>query len=202
LPRDDRFYDYLEGQADTARRAARALQGLKEGRPLQELQNVVQGLEHEGDKLCHEVEEALARTFVTPIDREDLQRLSSELDDILDLTNAAVRVATLYGVTAPTEPMLKLVDVLGSATEVLVGCIARLRRHAYAEILDDTKAVRALEKEADAVFRKAVSLLFQDERVDAKRLLRERAVLDDLENAVDRCEHVARTLANLAVKHG
>ncbi len=64
----------------------------------------VQDLEHKGDNIYHQMEEALAKTFVTPIDREDLQKLSAELDDILDLTNGAMRTAVLYGVEKPTLP--------------------------------------------------------------------------------------------------
>ena len=73
---------------------------------------------------------------------------------------------------------------------------------AYADLLDDGRKLRSLEKEADGVFRAAVSQLFKDPAVDAKVLLREKEVLEDLENAVDHCDNVADTLANIAVKHG
>ena len=78
----------------------------------------------------------------------------------------------------------------------------RLRRHEYAGLLEASRAMRLLEKEADLVFREAISELFHDPTADARRMLREKEVLEDLENAVDQCELVAETLANLAVKHG
>ncbi len=77
-----------------------------------------------------------------------------------------------------------------------------LRMHRYAEITDETRKLRKLEKEGDAVFRDAVSKLFHDEANDAKTILREKQVLEDLENALDACEELGETLANLAVKHG
>src|SRR3954462_5525693 len=88
LPREDHFYDFLEKQAEATREGAKALTKFStNGTTAQEASAEVQKIEHEGDRIVHEMEEALARTFVTPIDREDLQKLSSELDDVLDLMN-------------------------------------------------------------------------------------------------------------------
>ena len=122
LPREDHFYDFLERQAVVAHRGAHALRSFKDG-DVARVRDAVQFLEHEGDKIVHEMEEALAKTFVTPIDREDLQKLSSELDDVLDLMNATVRAAALYGVGRATEPMMKLIDVLVRCTEMLEATI-------------------------------------------------------------------------------
>jgi|HubBroStandDraft_2_1064218.scaffolds.fasta_scaffold54880_2 uncharacterized protein Yka (UPF0111/DUF47 family) len=202
VPREDHFYGFLEGQAATAHEGALALRRFKEGSSANDVRDAVQELEHEGDRLTHEMEEALAKTFVTPIDREDLQKLSSELDDILDLANGAIRAAVLYGVEKPSEPMGKLMDILVQCTLVIKETMPNLRKNAYAKITEGTHALRKLEKDGDTVFRESVSALFHDEAVDAKKLLRERQVLEDLENAVDHCETVGETLAHLAVKHG
>lgn len=202
VPREDHFYTLLEGQANAAHEGAIALLRFKEGSTAEAVRAEVQDLEHKGDKLAHEMEEALAKTFVTPIDREDLQRLSSQLDDILDLANGAIRAAVLYGVASPTEPMGKLMDLLVQCTLVLKNALPHLRKNAYAEVTEASRTLRKLEKEGDVIFRSAVSVLFHDPAIDAKRLFREKEVLEDLENAVDHCERVADTLANLAVKHG
>jgi len=202
VPREDHFYAFLEGQADVAHSGAVALRRFEQGDTATSVREAVQELEHKGDKIVREMEEALAKTFVTPIDREDLQRLSDELDDILDLTNGAIRAAVLYGVDRPTEPMGKLMEILVQCTEVIKKTMPNLRKNAYAAITNDARALRKLEKEGDAIFREAVSSLFHDDGIDAKRLLREKEVLEDLENAIDHCETVSKTLANLAVKHG
>jgi uncharacterized protein len=202
VPREDHFYDFLEGQAVVAHEAAIALRRFKEGANPTEVRDAVQELEHKGDKIFHQMEEALAKTFVTPIDREDLYRMSSELDDILDLANGAIRAATLYGVNTSTETMNKLMDLLVQCTELVKETTPLLRKNRYAQITEAVRTLRKLEKEADAVFRNGISALFHDEKIDAKQLLREKQVLEDLENAVDACERVGDTLANLAVKHG
>ncbi|MEO8797199.1 MAG: DUF47 family protein [Polyangiaceae bacterium] len=201
LPREDQFYDFLERQAVIAHAAAQVLASSSET-PVADVRKMVQELEHDGDKIVHEVEEELAKTFVTPIDREDLQRLSSELDTVLDLTNGAARACDLFGVARPTAPMLALMNVLVECTAVLRSALPKLRTHEYEKLIEDTRALKKLEKDGDVIFREAVSHLFADPAVDAKVLLREKAVLEDLENAIDHCDQLAGTLAQLAVKHG
>jgi uncharacterized protein len=200
-PKEDHFFDFLEKQADAAHRGALAMSELKNG-TAQAATDKIQEIEHEGDGLFRGLEDALAKTFVTPIDREDLHKLSDELDDILDLTNGAARAYSLYGVKKTTEPMIALIDILIRSTEILKNAMPLLRKHQYLQLTEATRATRKLEKEADAVYRKAVSDLFRDDAIDAKVLLREKAVLEDLENAIDHCTYVASTLGLLAVKHG
>lgn len=202
LPREEHFYDFLEQQARAAHAGAKALSKFStNGTSAEEAREAVQKIEHDGDRIVHEMEEALARTFVTPIDREDLQKLSAELDGVLDLTNGAIRACVMLGVEKPTEPMKKLIAIIVKATERLNEAIPKLRRHQYAEIVSDARELRKIEKEGDVVYREAISKLFQ-EVSDAKVLIREKTVLEDLENAVDHCDSIADTLANLALKHG
>ena len=200
-PREDHFYTFLERHAVVAHDGALALATFSNGNGAA-VRDAVQDFEHQGDKIVHEMEEALARTFVTPIDREDLHSLSTTIDDILDLTNGAARACTLFGVDRPTEPMTKLMGVLVRSTGIIKAAMPMLRKHEYGEIIEAVRGIRALEKEADQIYRNAVSALFRDAAVDAKELLREKGVLEDLENAIDSCEHVADRLTNLSVKHG
>lgn len=206
LPREDHFFDYLERQAAIAHKAAEALArfGDATGGSAEEVNAVVQELEHEGDSVVHTMEDALAKTFVTPLDREDLQRLSMELDDILDLTNGAARGAVLYGVTRPTEAMKALTSLLGRCTAILAAGLPKLRAYKYQELVELSRELRRLEKDADKIFRAEISRFFRGEGqdADAREIFRQKAVLDDLEHAIDHCEHVGSTLAHLAVKHG
>ncbi|MBK8168744.1 MAG: DUF47 family protein [Sandaracinaceae bacterium] len=203
LPKEDHFYDFLEKQAATAHEGAKALAGFSApDANVESVRKAVQAFEHAGDKLVHEVEEALALTFVTPIDREDIQKLSAELDDILDLMNGAARAAVLFGVVRPSTAMTKLIAVLVRSTEVLAAALPLLRVHEYTKLIESTRVIRGFEKEGDIIFRDAISALFADPSVDAKVLLREKAVLEDLENALDHCDQLAATLTNLAIKHG
>ena len=203
MPREDHFYDYLEKQAAFTHTAARAMQKLGEpGAVADDVARAVQEIEHQADAVVREMEDALAKTFVTPIDREDLQRLSAGLDDIVDLTNLAARAFVLYAVGKTSEPMVKLMGLLVDTTAVISAAVPKLRKHAYAELLEDCRKIRQFEKEADTVFRAAVSALFHNASVDAKVLLREKEFLEDLEGAVDKCDDASDVLANLSVKHG
>jgi hypothetical protein len=202
LPKNDRCYDLLERQAGVANAAARELATLAEGTSCHEVAKRVQAHEHAGDALVHELEESLASTYITPIDREDIHALAIELDDIADLTNQAARACEMMGVERPSHAMLGLLDVLVATTAELVGAVAKLRSRDYAGIFAAKARIRTLEKQGDRVHRDAVSRLFLTGEIDVRVLLRERIVLDDIETAVDHCEIVADTLSNLAVKHG
>jgi len=211
LPREDHFYDFLEKQATAAYDGAKALEKFAtNGTTAEQARDQVQKFEHEGDRIVHAMEEALAKTFVTPIDREDLQKLSSELDTVLDLTNGAIRACVMLGVEKPTDPMKKLIEIIVRCTSKINEAIPKLRKHQYGEIVEAARELRKIEKEADTIYREAVSSLFRDGSggpfregaVDARVIIREKTVLEDLENAVDQCDSIADILANLAVKHG
>jgi uncharacterized protein Yka (UPF0111/DUF47 family) len=212
LPREDHFYDFLERQAKAAHEGAKALSKFAtNGTTAIQARDAVQKIEHEGDRIVHEMEEALAKTFVTPIDREDLQKLSSELDTVLDLTNGAIRACVLLGVEKPTEAMKKLIAVIVRCTSTIDAAMPKLRKNQYHELVECARELRKMEKEADIVYREAVSELFRSEThggpfregaADARVLIREKSVLEDLENAIDQCDSIADILANLAVKHG
>ena len=203
LPREDSFYDLLEKQAVAASEGATALGAFREANVQAEpVRAEVQAKEHAGDAIVHAVEEALAKTFVTPIDREDIQKLSSELDDILDFMNGAARACVLMGVNRPTPAMVVQMDKLAECTTILRDCVPNLRKHEYSALIESSRAIRKIEKDADRVYRDELHALFHDDKIDAKQLLRETRVLEDLERAIDSCEKVGDTLANLAVKNG
>jgi uncharacterized protein len=203
LPREDHFFDFLERQAVVARDGAAALSRFRDDAVSAEMvREKVGELEHRGDEAVHELEDALARTFVTPIDREDLHKISNELDNIIDWMNLAARSCSLYGLERPTPPMVALMDTLVECTVILASAMPMLRQRSYGHLVDEARKIRRLEKEGDQVFRRELSRLFHDTSIDARQLLKEKEILEDLEAAVDECDHVAETLSNLAVKHG
>ena len=202
LPKEDEFYALLERHSVVAKRAADELARFREGRSAEQVREAVAQLEHEADSILEQFEEALARTFVTPIDREDLHKLSGELDDIVDFAHAAALSCSLFDVDRPTEPMLALMETLARATEIVASAIPKLRSNQYGELGAQVRAIRTIERDGDQIYRAALRSLFLDSATDAKALLRDREVLGHLESAIDHCNHVANTLANLAVKHG
>jgi predicted phosphate transport protein (TIGR00153 family) len=201
LPQEHQFYEMLEELARLSNEAAKALERFRD-HPAAEVRQAVQAIEHQADDVVRRMEDALARTFVTPLDREDLHRLTSELDDIIDLTNLTGRALQLYHVERPTEAMVQLMANLVTVTELIRNAVPRLRKKQFAELLDEGRRVRAMEKEADTIYRSAISNLFRMEQIDFRELLKQKEALDDVERAVDQCDTVADLLSNLAVKHG
>lgn len=201
LPREDHYYDMLEELAKLGHDAAIELSRFGSV-PAGQIQETVQTLEHKADDVVRRMEDALARTFVTPLDREDLHKLSNQLDDIIDLTNLTARSFGLYHIEKPSQPMVEIMAQLVAATKILKEEVPRLRKHEYALLIEGGREVRKVEKVADAIYRAAISRLFSEVHQDFRELLKQKEALDHLENAVDYCDNVADLLSNLAVKHG
>jgi uncharacterized protein len=200
LPKEDKFYAILEKQGKLTHETAIALAefGNHDNVTVSE---GVQDLEHEGDALVILLEEELAKTFVTPIDREDIHNLSIEIDDVIDFCNQAARSAVLFQVSRPTQAMVKLANILVKCTLQLSEVMPSLRKADFAEFHKFKISVKELEKEADKVYRAEISALVTDDS-NFKSFFSQKEVLDKLENAVDRCEDISQLLVNLAVKHG
>lgn len=201
LPREDHYYDMLEELSRLGHEASIALASF-DHTPAAEVQQAVQTIEHKADDVVRRMEDALARTFVTPLDREDLHRLTSELDDIIDLANLTARSYRLYSIERPTPAMTELSKTLITCTQMIREAVPLLRAHKYAELIDGGRKVRELEKQGDTIYRTAISDLFKAPSIDFRDLLKQKEALDHLENAVDHCDNVADLLANMAVKHG
>src|SRR5947209_2406756 len=121
-------------------------------------------LETETDQLCHRVYAELDRTFVTPIDREDLAALTSALDDVIDGMEHTAAFAALYRFDTLTDPMRQLIRVTVRAVEELGKAVGNLRKFGDPEsIRDVTVAVHTLENEADVIYRAALAALFSNE---------------------------------------
>ena len=141
VPREEHFFDFLEDQARVAHEAANVLSRLNGDIAASEaVRDEVAGLEHKADDILHGLEDALARTFVTPIDREDLQRLSRRLDDVVDLLDLTARSFVLFGVTRTTDPMKALINKLVECTKVLTEATPKLRSHQYDDIVEMGRA--------------------------------------------------------------
>jgi hypothetical protein len=201
MPKEDHFFDFVEEQAKLAHQGAIALAKLKGG-DVPAVKEEVHAIEKMGDKVSHEMEEALAKTFVTPLDREDLHKLSSMLDDILDRAYAVASAFEMYGIEQPSDAVSSMLEVLTKTTALLAETLPALRKLDFDSIRENRRALKVLEKEGDATYRAAMKGLFADASLDARSLIREKEVVEILEDAIDTCEDVAEFLANLAVKHG
>jgi predicted phosphate transport protein (TIGR00153 family) len=159
----------------------------------------IKEVEHVGDGITHEIARNLNQTFITPIDREDIHDLASALDDILDVVEAIADRFVLYKVTAPTEPAIKLSNVLYQAA-VEVGATVDLLGKSHPDVTECSVRVNSLENEADRISRDAISALF--ERVtDPIAVIKWKEIYENFETGTDRCEDVANILERIALKH-
>ena len=158
-------------------------------------------LEHNGDAITHQVMEQLHRTFVTPLDREDIALLTENLDDVMDFMEGAANAMLLYRIEQPTSRAQELAAILVAVTDELVIAVPLLRnRSKMKEILQHCVEINRLENEADAIVRFALAELFDGTPITD--VIKWREVYEHLENAVDKGEDVANVLEGVVLKHG
>jgi len=203
IPRDMKFYDLFEQETTNLVIAAEKLVDLFEN-----YQNVeakakeLKELEHRGDVITHEIIARLHRTFVTPIDREDIVLLAQSLDDVMDFIEAAGRTAFLYRIAQPTERARELARIVVKMAYKLNEVMSRLRhRDQFPWILKQCVEINTLENEADDVQHAALAELFEVCHLDACEVIKWRELYDHLENATDRGEDVANVLEGIVLKH-
>ena len=155
-------------------------------------------LEQEGDRITHDVHQRLNSTFVTPIDREDVLRLISDLDDIIDLIDEVSDYLGLYKIEAPMEQSQRLAHVLLQATRQISEAMPRLR--SFDAISHYTVEVNRLENEGDRISRDAIASLFEA-GIDPLVVIRWKDIFERLEEGIDACERVANTLEGIVIKN-
>jgi predicted phosphate transport protein (TIGR00153 family) len=153
--------------------------------------------EHAGDEATHAIMRELNETFVTPFDREDIYRLASSLDDVMDYMEAAVDLVVLYKIAELPAEVADQVDVLERAAELTAEAMPRLR--SMKDLSEFWIELNRLENQADQVYRRILAKLFSGE-YDALTVLKLKEVVDQLEAAADAFEHVANTVETIAVK--
>jgi predicted phosphate transport protein (TIGR00153 family) len=205
LPRQDHFFTLLEEIGVKMTAAAAVFEELTTaaGHPaFASIAARLKPIETEADHACHLVYAELDRTFVTPIDREDLAHLTSALDSVIDAMEHSAAFAALYRFDALTEPMRQMIRITTRAVAELVKAVNNLRKFGDPEsIRDVTVAVHTLENEADVVYRSGIEALFSNGG-DARELVRQKDMLFSLENGVDSCEDAMDVIRSVVVKNG
>ena len=159
-------------------------------------------LEHKGDTITHDIIQRLHRTFITPIDREDITLLAHSLDDVMDLIEAAGRTACLYSIAQPTERARQLARIVARITHKLNEAMPCLRRHdQFSRIIKQCVEINTLENEADDVQHAALAELFEVCHLNACEVIKWREIYEHLESATDRGEDVANVLEGIVLKH-
>ncbi|MGE5458993.1 MAG: DUF47 domain-containing protein [Solirubrobacterales bacterium] len=199
IPRELAFFDLLDQAAEGTARAAIVLRELVDelGSPT-ERTGVIRDLEHAGDDLTHRIAALLNITFVTPVDRQDIHELASHLDDVLDAVDEVAEMLVLYRIEEPLPQFRLQVDVLVGATNAVARAVAGLRSMTPTPRIM-TEIVR-LERDGDHVYRNAVAALFAGD-FKAMEVLKWKDILDEMEEAIDRCEDVANAVESISLKY-
>jgi len=205
LPRQGQFFNLLEGIAGKIEASATVFTELMNANSRAQIEAVaarLKPIETEADELSHQLYGELDRTFVTPIDREDLAALAKALDDVVDGMEHTAAFAALYRLEQLTEPMRQLVRITAEAARELARAVCHLRKFGDAELIrGPTVAVHTLENEADAVYRRAIAELFSNGMAPSE-LVRQKDMLFSLEQGIDQCEDAMDVIRSVVVKNG
>jgi predicted phosphate transport protein (TIGR00153 family) len=201
MPREGRFFDLFNEHATQIVDAGKEMAALMADFSDFELHAAaIDRIEKEGDHTTHRTIDMLRRTFITPLDREDIHRLSTAMDDILDLLQDCAQTISLYDVRHATPEAKRLAEIcMGCCAKVSEG-VSMLDNMDHAQrILAVCTDIDRLESEADHVMRAAMAKLFRDEP-DVRQLIKLRAIYEIMESVTDRCEDVANIIEGIVIE--
>ena len=201
-PRDRGFFDLLQQSAKTLMQGSDALVDFFEHYENAEVKaERVRTLEHEADAITHEVMAQLHRTFITPIDREDIANLIQRMDDVMDFIEEVTTAMRIYRVPSVRPRALEVARIMPPMTAAISRAIVLLANGDLKAILPITVEINDLENQADAVFRAAMGELF-DEETNPAEIIKWREIYLNLEEATDKAEDVANVLEGVVLKYG
>ena len=200
LPREEEFFDLFVEVAKRNQEAAGKLRELFEANPERRtpIVEAIKRLEHECDQVTHEVVNRLDRTFITPLDREDIHQLASDLDDVIDTIDGTARRAQIFHLGVSPQGVRQLTEVIGRMTEVLKEAVSRLKKGD--DVIKYCVQAKSLEEEGDVIYHDALGQLFEKE-TNAIELVKWKEIYDNLERTLDEAEDVANVVESIALKH-
>jgi uncharacterized protein len=201
IPQEKHFFDMIEQQSKNVLEGVEALVNMLEHyNEIDKKREKIKEIENNGDRMVHDIFAELNKTFITPIDREDITKLTSSLDDILDNLEAVSERLIIYEIRKPPKYMLEFAQILQKTTRNVNEGISLLRNFKEAKhIREFCREVNTLENEGDILHRKATAELFT--KKDPIEIIKMKELYDDLEAAIDRCEDVADVIGDILVKY-
>jgi predicted phosphate transport protein (TIGR00153 family) len=199
IPRETKFFDMFVEMAQNLIEGARLMKNLLEDfRDVPAQVARLKEIEHRGDDMTHALMTKLNQTFITPFDREDIHRLASSIDDVLDLLNAAGDRITVYKITAVTKQSAMLAGLILQQSEELARALSQLEKEQQF-VMQRCVEINRLENEADRVTREAVGYLFENEK-DPIQLIKLKELYEVLELATDKAEDAANVIESVILK--
>jgi uncharacterized protein len=199
LPRDERYFERFTDMARRIHESARILNLFFEGNgPVATVADQIKRLEHECDEISHEILRGIDRTFITPIDREDIHQLAVRLDDVIDLIDGTVRRLGLFKISVPTPASRRLSGTIVEITGEMVEAVAALK--GQKGVVQHCIRIKQLENQGDVAFHEAIASLF-DQETNAIDLIKWKDIYENMEGCIDLCEAVAHVLESVVLKH-
>ena len=202
MPTEGKFFDLFNQHADLCVKGAKEMVELMTNfNDLEIRVHAIEGIEKQADKVTHDTIDLLHKTFITPIDRDEIHQLITRMDDILDLLEDAAQTISLYDIKAITPEAKRLAELCLACTEKVQSAVALLHNMDNSrQILTICKEIDRLESDADHVMRAAMSKLFRDEP-DVRNLIKLKAIYEILETVTDRCEDVSNIIEGIIVEN-
>jgi hypothetical protein len=202
MPSEGKFFELFIQHGDLCVKGAKEMVALMTNfDDLENRAHAIEGIEKQADKVTHNTLELLHKTFITPLDRDDIHQLITRMDDILDLLEDAAQTISLYDIKAVTPEAKRLAELCLACTEKVKAAVALLNNMDNSkEILLICEEIDRLESDADHVMRAAMSKLFRDEP-DVRNLIKLKAIYEILETVTDRCEDVANIIEGIIVEN-
>jgi len=201
IPREEQSFRDFVGLSEEIRVGARTLKQMVANNPPDMTKaDAIKDIEHACDGRTRSIIDRLNRTFVTPLDREDIHALAISLDDVMDAIDAAAAVIRLYKITNVRQHARRLADIICDSCDRITEALSILEKQSQG-VLELAARVNQLEREADRVHQDAIVSLFDEER-DPIAVIKWKEIFDFLEAATDRCEDVCNLLEGVVVKHG
>ncbi|MCD6037664.1 MAG: hypothetical protein K0S67_1552 [Nitrososphaeraceae archaeon] len=199
---DKTITDMLESQGANLVKATSSLFELvTDFNMVAERNSKIKDLEHEGDQIAHKLFTILAQTFVTPLDREDISRLASAIDEVLNYTDGTSDRFVLFKIREPTPYMLELAKILLSASQEIYLLMTQIRKLKNAnELVERCRGIKRYEHEGDKIYRTAIAELFETD--NAIEIIKLKEIYETLEGSLDRCQEVADIVEDIALKYG
>jgi uncharacterized protein Yka (UPF0111/DUF47 family) len=201
IPKDKIFFDLFEKQAGVIKEAAWQLVALTEDfTDVKQKRHAIELLEHKGDQITHDIYQQLNSTFITPMDPEEISKLASSLDEVLDYIDGATEKMYYYNIQGTDSHMIELAKIIHMSSieiESAVKAIRSIKDPRYIE--ERCIEVNRLENLADDVLAQAVTELFKT--TDAITIIKLKDIYEHLETATDNCEDVANVLSDIAIRH-
>jgi len=199
IPKEEKFFDMFISMAQNAHESSKLLTLMMEQPDkIRDTAESIKALEHKGDRMTHDLIVKLNKTFIVPIDREDIYGLSSKLDDVTDLIESIARRLVLFKVTEVSEAALELARILQRSTAAIVIAVSELQNGM--KVMDPCIEINRLEDEADHIYHLALAKLFEAEK-DPIALIKWKELYEKLEASLDRCEDVANVIEGIIVKN-